>query len=96
MGDAVLVIGIDDDAGPGGIVHVAMLLAVEGVGLVEGDPVAACVQGAEEAAVVGGGAVPVGGNETGTEEGDVEAAGHVVFHSSEVAGWEACAPINSA
>ena len=71
---AVVVARVDHDLRPRRIGHVAVLLAVERVGLVERDAVAALVQRADDAAVVGGGAVPVGGDEAGAEEGDVSSA----------------------
>ena len=68
--------GIDDDLRPLGVGDVAVLLPFEGVGLVESDPMATLGEVADDAAVVGGRAVPVGGDEARSEEGDVEAAAH--------------------
>ena len=59
--------------GPVRRVDVAVVLAVESVGLVEGDVVAARGEIAGEAAVIGGRAVPVGGQEARSVEGDLHA-----------------------
>lgn len=50
---------IDDDAGPFRIIDIAVLLAVIGVRLVEGDAVPAPVEGADYTAIVCGRSVPV-------------------------------------
>src|SRR3712207_1506295 len=50
-----------------------MLLPVEGVGLVEGDGVAAPGEVAQQAAVVSGGAVPIGRQQARAVEGDLHA-----------------------
>ncbi len=52
---------------------IAVLLPVEGVGFVEGDAVAAPGEVAQQAAIVGGGAVPVGGQQARSVEGDLHA-----------------------
>ena len=62
---------IDHHARVVGIGDVAVLLPPVRVRLVEGDVVPAGVQRPDDAAVVRGGAVPVGGDEAGAEEGDV-------------------------
>ena len=67
---------------------VAMLLPVEGVGLVEGDLVAAPRQRLEQPAIVGGGAVPVAGDQAGAVESDLHA--HALLRS--VGGTDAAAP----
>ena len=64
---------IDDDLRPRRVGDVAVLLPVKGVRLVKGDAMPAPVQRADDAAVVGRGAVPVGGDEAGPEERDVQA-----------------------
>ena len=64
----------DDDLGPAGIVEVAVLLALVGVRLEEGDAVPALVERADEPAVVRRRAVPVGRDEAGGEPGDPHAA----------------------
>ena len=69
---AAFVGGIDDDARPVGVGDVAVLLALVGVGLVEGDLVAARGECADDPAVVGGRAVPVGGDQARAEEGDIQ------------------------
>ena len=60
--------GIDHRAKPFGRLDVAMLLAVEGIGLVEGNRMAAIGQSPQDSAVVGGRAVPVGGQDAGSVE----------------------------
>ena len=70
--------GVDDRAGIGGRIDVAVLLPVEGVGLVEGDVVAVGGEGGEDAAVIGRGPVPVARQEAGAVEGDLHAAVLVV------------------
>ena len=74
--DAALVGRIDDDPRPVRVGDVAVLLPFEGVGLVEGDAVAALGERPQDAAVVGGGAVPVGGDEARSEEGDFQSGAH--------------------
>jgi hypothetical protein len=56
--------------------EVAVLLALERVGLVEGDAMAAASERADDAAVVGRRTVPVGRDQAGAEERDIEAVGH--------------------
>ena len=65
---------IDHRARPLGRLDVAVLLAVEGVGLVEGDVVAMRRQRLEDAAIIGRGAVPVGRQQARSVEGDFHAA----------------------
>ena len=67
--------GIDGDARPVGRIDIAMLLPIESVGFVETDVMAATGQFAQDAAIIGGGAVPVGGEEAGSVKGDFHAAG---------------------
>ena len=50
---------VDDRMGVSGRIDVAMLLPLEGVGFVEGDVVTSRGKVAQEAAVIGGGTVPV-------------------------------------
>ncbi len=52
------------------------MLAVVGVGFVERDAMSAFGEGADDAAIVGGGAVPKSGDEAGAEEGDAKFALH--------------------
>nr|WP_274708798.1 hypothetical protein [Variovorax sp. S12S4] len=74
---------IHDDLRPVRIFHVAVLLAAEGIGLVEAHAVASLVQRTNHAAVIGGGAVPVGGHEAGGKEGDV----HLFLHAGMLRRW---------
>ncbi len=60
LGDPLVGRRIDHHFGPVGRVDVPMLLPVEGVGLVEGRAVAAGMKVPDHAAVIGGGAVPIG------------------------------------
>jgi hypothetical protein len=73
---------IDDDFGPIGIFDVAMFLAVVGVGFVKGDAMSPTMEGFDDAAIIGGGAVPIRGDEAGTEKGDVEVGGFHWFCNS--------------
>jgi hypothetical protein len=72
QGGALVGAGVDDHPGPGRIGDVAVLLPIERVGLVEGDAVAARGERPEDAAVVGGRAVPVGRDQARPEEGDCQ------------------------
>ena len=65
---------VDAHLGPVRRLDVAVLLPVEGVGLVEGDAVAARREVAEQAAVIGRGAVPVGGQQARSVERDPHSA----------------------
>ena len=64
---------IDAGFGPVRRIDVAMLLAVESVGLIEDDAMAAPGEIAEEPSVIGRRAVPVGGHEARAIEGDLHA-----------------------
>ena len=68
--------GIDDDLRPVGVRHVAVLLPPVGVGLVERHAMTALVQRADDAAVVGGRAVPVCRDQARAEERDFQAGTH--------------------
>jgi hypothetical protein len=67
----VALAGIDDHLGPVGVGEVAVLLPAIGVGLVEAHAVAPLVQRTDDAAVIGGGTVPVGRDQARSEEGDI-------------------------
>lgn len=62
--------------GPIRLVDVPMLLSAVGVRLVEDRAVPERVQGADDAAVVGRGPVPMGRQQTGSKERDVKSHGH--------------------
>src|SRR5690606_17376085 len=66
--------GIDACGRPVRRIDVAMLLPVEGVGLVEGDLVAPPGECREKAPIVGSGAVPIGGEQARAVEGHLHAA----------------------
>ena len=80
--------GIDHDAAPGRRRDVAMALPVEDVGLVEGDVVAERGERPQQAAIVGGGAVPVGRQQARTVEGDVHFAASCCWS---IPSWRAAA-----
>ena len=62
--DATLILGrIDDDIRPVRIGHVAMFLSIVSVGFVEGDAVSVGRERFQYAAIIGGGAVPIGRNQ---------------------------------
>src|SRR5690606_22873982 len=61
----------DHRTGPRRRIDVAVLLPVEGVGLVEGDLVPPLRQSAQDAAIIGRRAVPVRGEQAGAVEGDL-------------------------
>jgi hypothetical protein len=58
------------DRGVFGIGDVPMVLAVEGVRFVKSDAMPQVVEGADDAAIIGGGTVPIGRHETGAEKSD--------------------------
>jgi hypothetical protein len=60
----------DGDLRPFRVVDVAVRLALEGVGFVKGELVTARGERLQQAAVIGGGAVPIGGDEARTEKGE--------------------------
>src|SRR6185437_8527907 len=66
--------GIDHDLCPGGVFHIAVLLALIGIGFEERDVVPASMEGAHDAPVVSGGAIPIRRNQAGTEERDAHQA----------------------
>ncbi len=62
---------VDEGSDVGEVVGVAVLLAAVGVGLGEGDGVAEALEVFVTAAVIGGGTVPVGGDDGGAEGEDL-------------------------
>ena len=73
MFDTVLGGRIHHDPRPIRVGDVAVFLPVEGVGLVKRDAVTIGGERLQHAAIIGGGAVPVGRDEARSEKGDVEA-----------------------
>src|SRR5438105_204675 len=75
--DLVFMLGwIDDDFRPIRIGNIAMPLAIKGVGLEESYVMAALVKCANDSAIISGSPVPVGGDQAGTKEGNIQS----VFH----------------
>jgi hypothetical protein len=66
--------GVDDGSSPLGWFDIPMLLPLEGIGFVEADLIAMRRQRLQNAAIIGRSAVPVGGQQAGSIEGDLHAA----------------------
>jgi hypothetical protein len=70
---------VDQHFGPGGVIHVAMGLPLEGIRFGKQNGVSARGESFQEAAVVGRGAVPIGGDETRSETDEPHQAASVAF-----------------